>query len=74
MMKYNTETKAWKVALANVSVLSMISGIPATTFLVSQGWILVEDWSCSPRFLLMPDTVFGEDYAGVALTELKTSQ
>lgn len=67
---YNIETKAWKVTEFNGDILALISGVSDSVFEANIGWVLVEDWSEHPRFLLMPERIFKDYYPKLELTLL----
>jgi hypothetical protein len=71
---YNTDTKAWKVTEANPGVLHNISNVDEQAFIQNIGWVLVEDWSEKPRFLLMPERIFHDIYPKVEFTELEVDK
>jgi hypothetical protein len=62
--------KAWKVTEENTLILKNISGEAEATFKSCPGWVLIEDWSERPRFLLMPESVFHTYYPNLEFTEL----
>lgn len=70
----NYETRAWKVTEKNTEVLHHISNVTDIAFKKNIGWILVEDWSERPRFLIMPERTFKTIYPKVELTLLKVDE
>jgi len=70
----NQETKAWKVTEKNTNLLHHISGVDERAYTTNIGWILVEDWSERPRFLIMPESVFARHYPNLELTTLKVDE
>lgn len=67
---YNTSTKAWKITEDNTGILKNISSVDEDTFKQNIGWVLVEDWSERPRFLLLPERIFHDYYPNLELTLL----
>lgn len=54
--------KYWEILENRVDLLSRISGVPKKTFSENLGWMLVEDWSKEPRYLIIPKYVFKLHY------------
>ena len=67
-------TRAYRITEKNADTLHYISGIAKKTFTANIGWVLVEDWNQSKRFIVIPYSSFKASYPKQELERMKIDE